>query len=96
MTRLLRAHIPRGGVLRCAALLAASLLALPAWAARSAGCEGGGFTVLHQSGLVDTDIPAARVPARFLVQGKYVQFYGSRKASRSRTTPSSPAPIRWT
>ncbi|WP_235578091.1 hypothetical protein [Pseudorhodoferax sp. Leaf267] len=43
-------------------------------AASSKGCEGGGFRVLGLSGKVDTTVPASAVAARFLVQGKYVQF----------------------
>ena len=65
----------RSLLLQCGGLLLASAFSLPAFAAASAGCEGGGFTVLQQRGPVDTEIPAAQVPARFLVQGKYVQFY---------------------
>jgi hypothetical protein len=59
---------------QCAGLLLASMVTLPAFAAASAGCEGGGFTVLGRSGTVDVDVPAATVPARFRVQGKYIQF----------------------
>ena len=61
-------------LLRWGGLLVASLVAAPVFAAASAGCEGGGYTVLGRSGTVDTDIPAAGLPARFLVQGKYNQF----------------------
>jgi hypothetical protein len=59
---------------QCAGLLLAGMLALPAIAAKSEGCEGGGFTVLGRSGAVDVDVPAAGLPARFRVQGKYIQF----------------------
>ena len=53
----------------------AALLAAPAFAAKSSGCDGGGFTVLGKSGATDTDLPAASIGAgRFHVQGKYVQF----------------------
>jgi hypothetical protein len=43
-------------------------------AATAAGCEGGGFTVLGLSGDQTTTVPAANVPATFLVSGKYVEF----------------------
>jgi hypothetical protein len=43
-------------------------------AASSKGCEGGGFTVLGLSGEQRTAVPAANVPAQFLVKGKYVEF----------------------
>jgi len=41
-------------------------------AAKSSGCEGGGFSVLGQSGTVDTTV--ASPPATFTVQGKYNRF----------------------
>lgn len=59
---------------RCSALLIAAVLSSPALAASSAGCEGGGFTVLGRSGNVETDIPASGVPPRFSVVGKYLRF----------------------
>lgn len=43
-------------------------------AATAAGCEGGGFTVLGLSGDQTTTVPAAGLPATFLVKGKYVEF----------------------
>jgi hypothetical protein len=43
-------------------------------AASSAGCEGGGFSVLGLSGAQDTAVPAGAVPGSFLVKGKYVEF----------------------
>lgn len=61
-------------VTRCTSLLLAAMLALPAVAATSAGCDGGGFTVLGHSGAFDDDVPAASVPARFSVVGKYLRF----------------------
>lgn len=72
-------HVPlprtrRSALLRCSGLLLAGLLAAPAFAASSEGCEGGGFTVLGRSGAVEVDVPASSLPARFLVQGKYIQF----------------------
>lgn len=45
-----------------------------ALAATSAGCEGGGFTVLGLSGPQDSSIPATGLGDSFRVQGKYVQF----------------------
>ncbi|HEX7889429.1 MAG TPA: hypothetical protein VF522_08730 [Ramlibacter sp.] len=59
---------------RCTSLLLAGLLALPAMAATSAGCEGGGFTVLGHTGVFDDTIPASSVPARFTVVGKFQRF----------------------
>lgn len=65
---------------RTVAVLAALVLPLlgygalsgPAHAANSTGCEGGGFTVLGQSGTFSGTVPA---PAgRFHVQGRYAQF----------------------
>ena len=52
--------------------IAATTLAVPAGAASSDGCEGGGFRVLGAAGSFDGDVPAP--PGRFLVQGTYVQF----------------------
>ena len=45
-----------------------------ALAATSAGCEGGGFTVLGLSGAQDSSIAATGLGESFRVQGKYVQF----------------------
>ena len=45
-----------------------------AFAASSAGCEGGGFTVLGLSGPQDSSIAATGLGDSFRVQGKYVQF----------------------
>lgn len=53
---------------------AAVLLAGRGNAASATGCEGGGFSVLGLSGDQTTTIPAAAVPATFLVQGKYNEF----------------------
>src|SRR3954467_3430252 len=53
---------------------AAVLVAGRGNAAASAGCEGGGYSVLGLSGDQSTSVPAATVPATFLVQGKYVEF----------------------
>ncbi len=45
-----------------------------AFAASSAGCDGGGFSVLGLSGSQKTTVPAASVGSSFLVKGKYVVF----------------------
>jgi hypothetical protein len=56
-------------------LLAAAVLGVSrGGAAASAGCEGGGFTVLGLAGDQTTTVAAASVPATFLVKGKYVEF----------------------
>ena len=60
-------------LLRWGGLLVASLVAAPVFAAASAGCEGGGFTVLGRTGPFDGDVPAPN-EATFHVQGKYVEF----------------------
>ena len=58
------------------ALLLLSGLAGHAGAAPSAGCEGGGFTVLGMSGAQDRTIAAENLGAgnRIAVRGKYVEF----------------------
>src|SRR5207245_1294029 len=43
-------------------------------AASSAGCDGGGFSVLGISGDQKTTVAASTVPGNFLVKGKYVVF----------------------
>lgn len=45
-----------------------------AYAADSAGCEGGGFTVLGKSGSQATSVAAGSVASVFRVQGRYIQF----------------------
>ena len=45
-----------------------------AFAATSAGCEGGGFTILGLSAPQDSTIAARSLGETFRVQGKYVQF----------------------
>jgi hypothetical protein len=53
-------------------MIGLSALTSPAHAASSAGCEGGGFTVLGKTPGFTGTVPA---PAgRFLVQGRYTQF----------------------
>lgn len=44
------------------------------FAAASAGCDGGGFTVLKISGNQRVTAPASSVPSSFLVKGKYIEF----------------------
>jgi hypothetical protein len=59
------------------AIFIASLLTIMAgrsFAASSAGCDGGGFTLLGLSGKQDTTIPAGSFGASFLVRGKYIEF----------------------
>ena len=57
-------------------MLAAGLIfaAQGAMAADSAGCEGGGFTVLGKSGAQNASVAAGSVGSVFRVQGRYVQF----------------------
>lgn len=63
-----------------AAFLALSLglIGQQAQAAKDAGCEGGGFSVVLPGGTLssptDTVVPASSVGASFLVQGKFVRF----------------------
>ena len=45
-----------------------------AFAAKSAGCDGGGFTLLGLSGDQNGTVPASLIPSSFLVKGKYVEF----------------------
>lgn len=58
-------------LMACAALL---LSAQQAFAADSAGCENGGFTVLGRSGSQSVTVAPGSVASVFRVQGKYVQF----------------------
>lgn len=64
-----------------AVALGAALAMAPvgsAKAAKSDGCEGGGFSVIAGSKTIATDgettLPASQVGQRFLVKGKYVEF----------------------
>ena len=61
---------------RCATagLLLGVLASGGAQAAASAGCEGGGFTVLGKSGTQDATVPANQITTTFDVVGKYVKF----------------------
>lgn len=63
--------------IRCGAvagLLLGALASGGAQAASSAGCEGGGFTVLGKSGTQDTTVSANQITSTFDVVGKYVRF----------------------
>lgn len=63
--------------IRCGAvagLLLGALASGGAQAASSAGCDGGGFTVLGKSGTQDTTVPANQITSTFDVVGKYVRF----------------------
>jgi hypothetical protein len=51
-----------------------TLLAVPGFAASSAGCKDGGFSLLGLSGDQTTIVLAHEVGSSFLVQGKYVEF----------------------
>jgi hypothetical protein len=65
------------GVMFGAALLAASAVTLApqrAFAASSAGCAGGGFSLLGLSGDQRAIVPASKADAAFLVKGRYVEF----------------------
>jgi hypothetical protein len=71
-----RARLAAG--LLCFGGAAVALLMMTAvdrsFAAASAGCDGGGFTVLSVSGNQRVTVPGATVPSSFLVKGKYVEF----------------------
>src|SRR4026207_1953894 len=71
-----RARLAAG--LLCFSAAAVALLSMTAvnrsFGAPSAGCEGGGFTVLDISGDQRVTVPAGSVPGSFLVKGKYVEF----------------------
>ena len=69
-----------GALILLAGLALAPPIALPANAASSAGCEGGGFVIsgLNDGSTVSTDgtttIPASNLGTGFLVDGRYVEF----------------------
>src|SRR6267143_5042731 len=65
-----------GGMLGIALLVMSSAMLAPqrAFAASSAGCAGGGFSVLGLSGDQRTIVAAGKVDRAFLVKGKYVEF----------------------
>jgi hypothetical protein len=67
----------RTGRYAASAMLVSVLLGVGAdraVAASSAGCDGGGFSLLGLSGDRKAIVPASRLGGRFLVQGKYVEF----------------------
>ncbi len=69
-----------GALILLAGLALAPPIAVPANAASSAGCEGGGFVIsgLNDGSTVSTDgittIPASNLGSSFLVDGRYVEF----------------------
>jgi hypothetical protein len=65
-----------GGMLGIALLVVSSAMLAPqrAFAASSAGCVGGGFSVLGLSGDQRTIVAAGKVDRAFLVKGKYIEF----------------------
>jgi hypothetical protein len=63
-----------GLALLIAGVVPLAALAEQGKAASSAGCEGGGFSVLGLSGQQQTFVAAGSVPATFLVKGKYIEF----------------------
>ena len=65
-----------GGMLGIALLGMSSAMLAPqrAFAASSAGCVGGGFSLLGLSGDQRTIVAAGKVDRAFLVKGKYVEF----------------------
>ena len=69
-----QSYAPHGRAATAVMLLVVALAAGKAEAAKSDGCEGGGFTVLGRSGPVDGSIPSESLGKSFRVQGKYVQF----------------------
>jgi hypothetical protein len=54
--------------------IAALLAAAPSRGASSAGCDGGGFSLLGLSGDQKTTVPAGTLGSSFLVKGRYVEF----------------------
>jgi len=65
VTTLLMAAISASGAL---------LSPAPSLAASSAGCAGGGFSLLGLSGDQNTVVPASSLGGSFLVKGKYIEF----------------------
>src|SRR5690349_13785503 len=72
------------GALGLAALAAVAAFAAPAQAAKSSGCEGGGYQLVNlatgavvanaQTGAVDRTIPAADLGDRFAVRGRFNEW----------------------
>jgi hypothetical protein len=80
------------------AILVAVLLGVGAdraVAASSAGCDGGGFSVLGLSGSGKAIVPASRLGESFLVKGKYVEFSvdSATFAVRDWTLTGAPNPL---
>jgi hypothetical protein len=73
-TYVLRSSLRVAVAMLLLAIAAAALSAGRGSAAASAGCAGGGFSVLGRSGDQTATVPAAAVPATFLVKGTYVEF----------------------
>jgi hypothetical protein len=72
-------RVSRPGTVWCRRLLSLigtllTLTAVPSFAASSAGCDGGGFSLLGLSGDQRRIVLAPNVGSSFLVQGKYVEF----------------------
>jgi len=72
-----------------------TLMAVPGFAASSAGCDGGGFSLLGLSGDQRTIVLAPNVGSSFLVKGKYVEFTvdGSTFGVRNWTLTGAPNPL---
>jgi len=66
-----------------------------ALAASSAGCDGGGFSVLGVSGSQKSTVPAGSLASSFLVKGKYVVFIvdSASFAVRDWTLTGAPNPL---
>ena len=64
----------RGRAIGLFAIGLTTMTANDLFAAASAGCVGGGFSLLGLSGNQRGAVPAASVPGSFLVKGKYVEF----------------------
>src|SRR5262249_35082379 len=62
------------GLLRILGMLVIALPPVPSFAASSAGCEGGGFSLLQLSGDQKSIVLASNVGSSFLVKGKYIEF----------------------
>ena len=56
------------------AMFLLTLTAVPSFAASSAGCVGGGFSLLGLSGDQRRIVLSPNVGSSFLVKGKYVEF----------------------
>lgn len=75
MSPRMRRSIPLSALVAAATLMLAGMTSAgSAFAAASAGCEGGGFTLLGRSGAQVSTVPASSLGNSFRVQGKYVQF----------------------